>query len=55
MPALAALRQGALSAGGSSAFASPLALTALSGMSPVELEKYRQYLQAYASIPPWHR
>ena len=55
LPALAALRQGALGAGGSSAFASPMALTALSGMSPVELEKYRQYLQAYASIPTWHR
>ncbi|KAL8576558.1 hypothetical protein ACOMHN_003116 [Nucella lapillus] len=54
IPSLAALRHGGLVAGagpggmgpgaGGSAFASPHPLSALSGMSTVDLEKYRQYL-----------
>ncbi|XP_076462512.1 uncharacterized protein LOC143294878 [Babylonia areolata] len=55
LPSLAALRAGAgggAPGGVGSAFASPLSLTTLSGVSPVDLEKYRQYLLLHTS---WHR
>jgi hypothetical protein len=51
LAAAAQLRQG-LESGGSSAFASPLGLGGMSPLSPLDLDKYRQLVQAYASLQP---